>query len=82
VRLVVGQEPETISGSSGGRPVLLWGNVHFRARSSRCQRRIVAGVTIKPDQRSLGIVLDKTAINIRSQRRIRGRGFARFKTAS
>jgi hypothetical protein len=39
-------------------------------------------VTMNPDQRSLGIVFDRTAINIRSQRRIRGRGFARFRTAS
>ena len=64
------------------RPVFLCLKVHLRATSSRCQRRIVAGVTTNPDQRPLEINLEKAAISILSRRRSRGRGFARFRTAS
>src|SRR5207237_8135564 len=37
-----------IRSSTGGRPELRRGCVHFRRTSSRCQRRSVCGVTNKP----------------------------------
>jgi hypothetical protein len=58
------------------------GTSHLRATSSRCQRRIVEGVTMNPDLRTLGTILERAAISIRSRRRSQGRGLVRFKTAS
>jgi len=72
----------TSAGSSGGRPALRYRNVHLRLTSSRCQRRIVAGDTMNPLQRSRSSRSANAAITIRSRRRRRGRGFDRFKTAS
>ena len=72
----------TSSGSRGGRPVFVCLNVHFRATSSRCQRRMVCGDTMKPDQRSLGTSRAKAARSIRSKRRSFGRPAFRFITAS
>jgi hypothetical protein len=44
---------------SSGPPMT---DVHLRATSSRCQRRIVEGVTMNPDQRTLGTILERAAI--------------------
>jgi hypothetical protein len=43
---------------------------------------IVEGVTMNPDQRTLGTILERAAISIRSRRRSQGLGLVRFKTAS
>ena len=70
------------SGSSGGRPILPCRYVHFLATSSRCQRRIVWGETMKHDQRALGTSRAKAARSIRSSRRSFGLPVFRLKTAS
>ena len=72
----------TSPGSRGGRPSLLCLNVHFRATSSRCQRRMVCGETMKQDQRSLRTSRAKAARSIRSKRRSFGRPAFRFITAN
>jgi hypothetical protein len=59
---------------AGARPALRCRNMHLRLTSSRCQRRIVAGDTINPLQRSRSIRSANAAITIRSRRRRRGRG--------
>ena len=73
---------QTSAGSRDGRPVLSWRNVHLRLTSSRCQRKMVAGLTTNPDQSSRGMGLASAAIIIRSRRRSPVLLFDRFRTAS
>ena len=73
--------PRTPAGMAG-RPGRADWVVQRRARSCRCQRRIVHGVTSSPSRRRTGSSRLRAAITARSVQLIRGRGVRRRSTAS
>jgi predicted enzyme related to lactoylglutathione lyase len=68
--------------STGGRPGLRRGCVHLRVTSSRCQRRSVCGVTIRPRRQYCGRTRVSAAKNARSAGRSKGRRSCRLSTTS
>ncbi len=80
---ILGSRPDD-QGAQAGRNGRSTGRVcrmvQWRARSWRCQRRIVAGATSSPRRRRAGSSRVSAAIDARSVQLIRGRGVCRRRT--
>jgi hypothetical protein len=72
----------TISGASGGRPTRRDFQAQKRANPRRCHVRTVSGFTIASASGHRDQTRETTVQKARSMGRSRGRGCARFKTAS